>query len=189
MAPPSPPGSPSDDCLLRSSPHGSNTASEHSYLADQDTPTSPTPNTNTHSRTSYTPYKQSKRNTMPSPGNFEVIGFSRIGSHNHQSTSVSQASTLVSQESRCETLRTGAPFEGASTESWERPQVVQESQRIEDFDPMEDLPVKDWEGLEMRYERDMEAAIQHEQSLIDEIEWVMKVCGRGACSLHNLGFC
>ena len=44
-------------------------------------------------------------------------------------------------------------------------------------DPMEDLPSKDWEELETRYDGDMEAAVQHEQSIIDEIEWVMKVGG------------
>jgi hypothetical protein len=124
---------------------------------------------------------------MPSPGNFEGNGFSRIGSQNHQSTSASQASTLVPQENRRETFHTDAPVEGASAEGWERPEVVQESRQSEDIDPMEDLPGKDWEELEMRYERDMEAATQHEQSIIDEIEWVMKACGYGSCNLHNPG--
>ena len=42
-------------------------------------------------------------------------------------------------------------------------------------DPSEPPPAKDWEELEARYAREMDAAIQKEASIMAEIETVMKV--------------
>lgn len=57
-----------------------------------------------------------------------------------------------------------------------RSSTVLDTQHEGSINPMEDLPLKDWEELETRYERDMEAAIRNEQAVMAEIEWVMKVC-------------
>lgn len=63
--------------------------------------------------------------------------------------------------------------------------MAEETQPEEIIDPMQELPPKDWEELEMRYEREMEAVIQHEQSVMEEIEWVMKACAVGTPSVRD----
>ncbi len=97
---------------------------------------------------------------MPSSTNFEVTGFLGAGSQNQQSNFATQASTLVQQEHE------EVPLGKA---------VLAEDGPMVSCDPLEELPSKDWEELETRYDGEMEAAVQHEQSIIDEIEWVMKV--------------
>lgn len=112
---------------------------------------------------------------MPSSNNSEVNGCSRAGPQNQQSTFASQASTVAQQDNRHETIPDDTGLEENPTASGEGPLNVQDSRQ--NVNPMEDLLPKDWEELEMRYEREMEAAVQHEQSIMDEIEWIMKVCG------------
>ncbi len=113
---------------------------------------------------------------MPSPSEHAANGFSGAGSHNQQSAFASQASTVEQNDDEREMLRHDAQLEQKQTASWERPLTVQESRQNDNASPVDDLPLKDWQELEVRYERDMQAAIQHEQSIIDEIEWVMKAC-------------
>jgi hypothetical protein len=113
---------------------------------------------------------------MPSASSFYVNGFSGVGSQNQYSTLASQTSTIAQQDDRDDMIRVSAqPDKGSGTSS-DRPLIVQENQQAEYADPMEELPSKDWEELEARYERDMKAAIQHEQAIMSEIEWVMKAC-------------
>lgn len=181
MATPSSPASASasasDGCSPRSSPTRSNTAPPRapSYLPGQAGNTSPTRNTRFQPHIPFTSYKQSQTGSMPSLSNFEVNGFSGTGSQNPQSTFQSQASVLAQQDNENETAGSGMNPEKRPAASWGRPLILQEDRQGENTDPMEDLPSKSWEELETRYERDMEAAIQHEQSIVDEIEWVMKV--------------
>jgi hypothetical protein len=61
-----------------------------------------------------------------------------------------------------------------TAKAWAMPLVEQDDRQITPGDPTKNLPTKDWEELQARYERDMEASIQNEQSIMDEIEWVMK---------------
>lgn len=98
---------------------------------------------------------------MPST-NFEVNGFLGEESQKQRSSFATQTSTLVQQEHE------QGPF-GQATSA--------DNGTMTFCDPMDDLPSKDWEELETRYDGEMEAAVQHEQSIIDEIEWVMKVSG------------
>ncbi|KAF7510755.1 hypothetical protein GJ744_006121 [Endocarpon pusillum] len=139
----------SDDCSPRSSPTRSNTAppSVHSFFPGQTRHGSPTRSTRFQS------------DVLPS-SNFEVNGFLGVGPQNQHSNFATQASTLVQQENEVGLLGYGELAEDGLTAS---------------CDPMEDLPSKDWEELETRFDGDMEAAVQHEQSIIDEIEWVMKM--------------
>lgn len=142
----------SDDCSPRSSPTRSNTAppSVHSFFPGQTRHGSPTRSTRFQS------------DVLPSSTNFEVNGFLGVGPQNQHSNLATQASTLVQQENEVGLLGYGELAEDAPMAS---------------CDPMEDLTSKDWEELETRFDGDMEAAVQHEQSIIDEIEWVMKVSG------------
>jgi hypothetical protein len=110
---------------------------------------------------------------MPPLSNFEANGLSGAASQIQPSTFPSQASTLAQQD--IGTDASGANVREGPGALSGRSSMSQGNQPSEDMDPVEDLPLKDWEELETRYEREMEAAIQHEQSIIDEIEWVMKV--------------
>ena len=113
---------------------------------------------------------------MPFASNSAINGFSGSGSQKPQSTFASQASTLATQDNRDEMIRDVAqPDEGPGT-STERSLTVRDNQHEGYANPIEDLPLKDWKELEARYERDMEAAIQNEQTIMAEIEWVMKAC-------------
>ena len=160
MTTPSSPGSVSDGNSPRSSSTRPNTASSPSVVQ-----TSPT---------RYTEFKQSRTRSMPPPNNFEVNGFLGVRSQNSQATVASQASTLTQQDNRDGTPRNDAQTDLGPMASWGRPLIVQENRQH--ADPAEDLPLKDWHELETRYERDMAAAIHHENSILDEIEWVMKAC-------------
>lgn len=111
---------------------------------------------------------------MPSSGNFAVNGFSGAESVDQESKHATQEAALVQKDTRDKMPHNDAQFEGTAP-SWDGPLTVQESQQRENADPMEGLSPKDWEELEVRYGRDMEVAIQHEQSIIDEIEWVMQM--------------
>jgi Neuraminidase (sialidase) len=113
---------------------------------------------------------------MFSQNGMKINGFPESGPLTQQSTFASQASTLAQQDGENETLLTSAALGNGSAASWGRPLVTQKNQQGESLDPMEDLQPKNWEELDNRYERDMEAAILQEQSILTEIEWVMKVC-------------
>jgi hypothetical protein len=112
---------------------------------------------------------------MPSQSDFEVNGFTGAALH-HQPSFASQASTVKPERNEDEAPRNGARHQEILGASLEGQITLQETRAEEHNDPTEDLPSKDWEELEARYELDMEAAIQHEQSIMDEIEWVMKAC-------------
>jgi hypothetical protein len=107
---------------------------------------------------------------------FETNGLSGAASQDQPSTFPSQASTLTQQDAGIGTAAGGANVEQGPAGLSGSSSMAHDNQPSEDMDPMEELPPKDWEELERRYEGEMEAAIQHEQSIIDEIEWVMQVC-------------
>lgn len=174
-------GSASEDYSPRSSPSRPNTASVPSYLPNQAAHTSPVRNKTTGSDAPFSSYRQSPWRTMTSPIKFEVSGFSGTGSKRQHSTFALQPSTLKQQSNEDEMHDDGAQVLEGPPGSWQRPLVIQETRNDDFGNPNDGLPLKDWEGLEARYEQDMEAAIQHEQSILDEIEWVMKVCDRGVC--------
>jgi hypothetical protein len=104
---------------------------------------------------------------MPSPGPFEANGVAGGSWDSQQPAFGSQPSTLAQTNGQDDAMdQSTLPPSGINE---------QENQRDEIGDPLEELQPKDWEELEARYERDMEAAIQHEQAIMDEIEWVAKV--------------
>jgi len=113
---------------------------------------------------------------MHAQNNFEANGISGAAWQHQPSAFPSQTSTLAQQDTGTEIAASGANVEEEPAASSGSLSMEHGNQPCEDIDPMEDLPSKDWEELEKRYEREMEAAIQHEQSIIDEIEWVMQVC-------------
>ena len=40
---------------------------------------------------------------------------------------------------------------------------------------LQDLLPKDWKDLEARYDEEMNAAVKHEQSIMEELDWVLQV--------------
>jgi hypothetical protein len=113
---------------------------------------------------------------MHSRNNFEANGLPGAAPQDQPSAFPSQASTLAQQDTGTGAAASGANVEEGPTTSSGSSSMQHDNGPSEDLDPMEALPLKDWEELENRYEQEMEAAIQNEQSIIDEIEWVMSVC-------------
>lgn len=112
---------------------------------------------------------------MPSESGLVVDGFSGVESDSQRLKVASHVSTMAQPEKGDEMADNDGHVKDLSA-PWERPLMGEESPHSESGDPMEDLPPNDWEELEVRYERDMEDATQQEQSIINEIEWVMKAC-------------
>lgn len=183
------PDSASDGYSPCSSPTRSNTAIVLPFLLSKARSTSPTCNTRFGSHSPFPSHELSQTNPMPSPSNFEVNGFAGAGSQIHQSTFAAEASTPAEQENRNEMSDDDndddAQLEQKPMNFSELSLTSQESQQDENVHTMEDLPLKDWEELQSRYEREMEAAIQHEQSIVNEVEWVMKAC---VCWVHDSSF-
>lgn len=148
MATASSPTSYSDDY----SPRSSSTRSEQSYLPSQAAHTSPKQNTNINAHTPHTSNKLPQRGIMPSPNKFESKAPQLQNRAGQEDAAASSQRLRVGEENS------------------------EENSEDQNADPMADLPLKDWQELETRFERDMEAAIQHEQSIMDEIEWIMKAC-------------
>ncbi len=113
---------------------------------------------------------------MPSTGNFQINGFSGLSSQNQNPTFASQTSTEAAQDEKEEVIHDMTQPEKRSRSPNQQPLIVHENQKEDYTDPLVDLPLKDWEELEARYEQDMAAAIQREQAVMDEIEWVLKAC-------------
>lgn len=174
MTTPSSAGSAAEDYSPPSSPTTSKSPNVDSYLTSQAAHTSPARRSTAHSNTYIPSSNPSPAGALSSLSTFGPSGFGGSASETPQSTPGPRAPSEAQPDRESTMMQKDAHLDKGLKRPRENPLIVQEDRQNASADPKEDLPSKDWEELESRFEREMEATVQQEQSTMDEIKWIMK---------------